>query len=166
MHRKKPPQIAPMGVLHRRFTQASPILGRGTGRSAVAGALGLALIAVASCGASVDATVGFALRDRLSRWPALAWLDPVTPIGEVSQSRGTTVYLDGIVARHLPLLGQGLYELVDDSGAIWVLSPTAPPPLGTALTVRAVLQYEQILLRGQDIGEYYAQELERLPREE
>ncbi len=129
------------------------------------GVVGLALVAVTSCGASVDATVGYSLRDRLSTWPGLAWLDPVTPIGEAGQSRRDPVYLAGTVERQIPLVGQGLYELVDDSGAIWVLSTAAPPPVGTPLTLRATLQYEQILLGGQDIGEYYAEELERLPQE-
>ena len=138
-----------MNPLNRRFTHLTVV--------------GLALVAIASCGASVDATVGYALRDRLSRFPGLAWVDPVTPIAEVGESRRPTVYLAGRVERHLPLVGQGLYELVDDSGAIWVISAGMPPPVGTVLTVRATILYEQILLRGQDIGDHYAEELERLP---
>jgi hypothetical protein len=141
-----------MNSLNRRFTHLSVV--------------GLALVAIASCGASVDATVGYALRDRMSRVPGLAWLDPVTPIAAVGQSRRTTVYLAGAVERQLPLVGQGLYQLVDDSGAIWVISSGTPPPVGTVLTVRATIQYEQILLRGQDVGEHYAEELERLPQGE
>ncbi|WOD39515.1 hypothetical protein [Nodosilinea sp. E11] len=129
------------------------------------GVVGLALVAVTSCGASVDATVGYGLRDRLSTWPGLAWLDPVTPIGEASQSRHATVFLTGTVERQIPLVGQGLYELVDESGSIWVLSATPPPALGSQTTLRATIQYEQILLQGQDIGAYYAEELERLPLE-
>jgi hypothetical protein len=138
-----------MNPLNRRFTHLTVV--------------GLALVAIASCGASVDATVGYALRDRLRRLPGLAWVDPVTPIAEVGESPRTTVYLAGRVERHLPLVGQGLYELVDDSGAIWVISTGMPPPVGTVLTVRATILYEQILLGGQDIGEHYAEELERLP---
>lgn len=129
------------------------------------GAVGLALVAVTSCGASVEATVGYSLRDRLSTWPGLAWLDPVTPIGEAGQSQRDAVYLAGTVGRQLPLVGQGLYELTDDSGSIWVLSAAAPPPQGDSITLQATIRYEQILLRGQDIGEYYAEELERLPQE-
>lgn len=140
-----------MNALKRRFTHY--------------GVVGVALVAVTSCGASIDATVGYRLRDRISQWPGLAGLDPVTPIAEVGQSRRATVYLTGTVERHLPLMNQGLYELTDDSGAIWVLSGAAPPPVGTMLTVRATIQYEQILLRGLDIGEYYAEELERLAQE-
>ncbi len=140
-----------MNPLNRRFTHLTVV--------------GLALVAIASCGATVDATVGYALRDRISGLPGLAWVDPVTPIAEVGQSRRATVYLAGRVDRHLPLVGQGLYELVDDSGAIWVISASTPPPVGTMLTVRATIHYEQILLRGQDVGEHYAEELERLPQE-
>jgi hypothetical protein len=128
------------------------------------GVVALALVAITSCGASLNATAGYTLRDRLSRWPGLAGLDPVTPIGEASQSGRATVYLAGTVERQLPLVGQGLYQLVDDSGAIWVVSATEPPSVGDAVAVRAVIRYEQILLQGQDVGEYYAEELERLPQ--
>ncbi|PSR16877.1 hypothetical protein C8255_15510 [filamentous cyanobacterium CCP3] len=131
----------------------------------VGSGVGLVLVAMTSCGASLDATVGYGLRDRLSTWPGLAWLDPITPIAEVSQTQPSTVYLAGTVERQLPLVGQGLYELVDESGAIWVLSGEAPPPVGTQIAIRAAIQYEQILLQGQDIGQHYAQELERLPQE-
>lgn len=141
-----------MNSLNRRFTHLSVV--------------GLALVAIASCGATGDATMGYVLRDRISRLPGLAWLDPVIPIAAAGQSHRATVYLAGEVDRHLPLVGQGLYQLVDDSGSIWVISAESPPPVGTVLTVRATIQYEQILLRGQDIGEHYAEELERLPRGE
>ncbi|MGB3309723.1 MAG: hypothetical protein WBG32_24055 [Nodosilinea sp.] len=131
----------------------------------VGGGVGLALVAMTSCGASLDAAVGYGLRDRLSTWPGLARLDPVTPIAEASQSQQSPLYLAGMVERQLPLVGQGLYELVDESGAIWVLSSEAPPSVGTSLAIQVNLQYEQILLQGQDIGQYYAQELERLPQD-
>ncbi|WP_155523974.1 hypothetical protein [Nodosilinea nodulosa] len=131
----------------------------------IGGGVGLAVVAMTSCGASLDATVGYGWRDRLSNWPGLAWLDPVTPIAEIGQSDRSTVYLAGVVKRQLPLVGQGLYQLADGSGSIWVVSAASPPQVDTPLTIRAAIQYEQILLRGQDIGEYYAQELERLPQE-
>ncbi|MBE9109431.1 hypothetical protein IQ273_08380 [Nodosilinea sp. LEGE 07298] len=152
-----------MTHLKRRFT--SWFTRRFTRYGVVGGSVGLALVAMTSCGASLDEAVGYGLRDRLSTWPGLASLDPVTPIAEASQSQGSTVYLAGTVERQLPLVSQGLYELVDESGAIWVLSSAAPPAVGTSLTIRATLQYEQILLQGQDIGQYYAAELERLPQE-
>jgi len=144
-----------MNALNRRFTYCFTYCG----------VVGLALVAVTSCGATVEATVGYTLRDRLSRWPGLAWLDPVTPIAAASQNRGATVYLAGTVERQLSLVDQGLYELADDSGSIWVLSAEASPPVDASVALRATIQYEQILLQGQDIGEYYAEELERLPSE-
>lgn len=148
-----------MTDLTRRFTPCFPRYGM------VRGGFGLALVAMTSCGASLDATVDYGLRDRLSTWPGLAWLDPATPIADVRQNQQSPVYLVGTVERQLPLVGQGLYELVDESGAIWVLSSEAPPAVGTSLAIRANLRYEQILLQGQDIGQYYAEELERLPQE-
>lgn len=131
----------------------------------VGGGVGLALVAMTSCGASLDATVAYGWRDRLSTWPGLAWLDPITPIAEIGQSDRSTVYLEGTVERQLPLIGQGLYELADESGSIWVLSTASLPAVDSPITIRAAVQYEQILLRGQDVGEYYVEELERLPQE-
>ncbi|NJL44704.1 MAG: hypothetical protein HC922_01055 [Leptolyngbyaceae cyanobacterium SM2_3_12] len=64
--------------------------------------------------------------------------------------------------QQLPLLGQGLYQLTDESGTIWVLTSTSPPPLGDQITIRAELHFESILMEGQEIGEYYAEELEQL----
>ncbi len=148
-----------MTVLTRHFTHWFTRYGM------VGGGVGLALVAMTSCGASLDAAVGYGLRDRLSTWPGLAWLDPITPIAEVSQNQQSTVYLEGTVERQLPLVSQGLYELVDESGAIWVLSSETPPAVGTSIAIRATIQYEQILLQGQDIGQHYAEELERLPQE-
>lgn len=151
-----------MTTLKRRFTRW--LTRRFTRYGVVGSGFSLALVAMTSCGASLDATVDYGLRDRLSTWPGLAWLDPVTPIADVSQNQPSPVYLEGTVEQQLPLVGQGLYELVDESGAIWVLSSEAPPAVGTTLAIRATLQYEQILLQGQDIGQHYAEELERLPK--
>lgn len=128
------------------------------------GLLSLTLLAVASCGASFNQTAGFAVRDRVSQFPGLAWLDPITSLAEVSQRPDQTLYLEGRVEQQLPLVGQGLYQLADQSGTIWVVTPTSPPAVGEEITIRATLHYESILMQGQDIGEYYAEELERLPR--
>ncbi|MGF1568110.1 MAG: hypothetical protein ACFCVD_08555 [Nodosilinea sp.] len=127
------------------------------------GLISLTLVAVTSCGASLSQMPGFAVRDRLSQIPGLAWLDPVTPVAEAGQNSPQTVVLAGQVSQQLPLVGQGLYQLTDASGSIWVLTPDPPPPVGEPVTLRATLQYESILIQGQNIGEYYAEELERLP---
>ena len=86
----------------------------------------------------------------------------MVPLGEVGRHGQGTVYLQGQVERHLSLVGQSLYQLQDGSGEIWVLSPQAPPSLGTQVTIRARLHYESILMADQEVGEHYAEELERL----
>ncbi len=126
------------------------------------GLIGLGLVALVGYGGSLNPSWGFTWRDRLHQLTGLAWLDPVVPLGEVDRHGQGTVYLQGQVDRHLSLVGQGLYQLQDSSGQIWVLSPQAPPPLGTQVTIRAQLHYEPILMADQEVGEHYAEELERL----
>jgi len=129
------------------------------------GLIGLALVGLAGCEISVQQTVGFSLRDRLRLLPGLAWLSPIVPIAEVDQHHQSEAYLEGRVEQHLPLLGQGLYQLIDDSGEIWVVSADSPPAVGEFVTIRAVIHYESILMQGQEIGEHYAEEVERLARD-
>jgi hypothetical protein len=125
--------------------------------------LGLvALVALVVYGGSLNPSWGFTWRDRLHQLTGLVWLDPVLPLGEVGRQGQGTVYLQGQVDRHLSLVGQSLYQLQDSSGQIWVLSPQAPPPLGTQVTIRARLHYESILMADQEVGEHYAEELDRL----
>jgi len=71
------------------------------------------------------------------------------------------VHLSGQVDQHLPLVGQNLYQLTDDSGSVWVLTPNPLPPVGESLKIEATVRYEVIMLQGQDIGEYYVEELSR-----
>ncbi len=126
------------------------------------GLVGLGLVALVGYGGSLNPNLGFVWRDRLHQLTGLAWLDPIVPLGEVGRHGQRIVYLQGQVQRHLSLVGQGLYELQDESGQVWVLSPQAPPPLGAQVRIRAQLHYEPILMADQDIGEHYAEELERL----
>jgi hypothetical protein len=129
------------------------------------GLTSLTIVAAASCGASVNQEVTYGLRNWLSNVPGLGQLDPVTAISETPEvGTGQEIYLGGRVEQSLPLLQQGLYQLVDESGAIWVLSAISPPAIGESLVVRAVVHYEPILMAGQDIGEYYVEELSRHPQ--
>lgn len=134
-------------------------------RLAYPGLLGLAVVSLAIGGAAANPSLGFSLRDRLRIVPGLGWLSPVSAIAEVGQRRQGTAYLEGQVERHLPLLDQSLYQLTDSSGSIWVLTTQTPPALGEQIALRATIHYESILMRGQDIGEYYAEELGRTIKE-
>jgi len=126
----------------------------------------LTILAAASCGASLNFDVGQAVRYQLSGAPGLGWLEPVTDIAAIRRlDFGEEVLLEGQVEQHLPLIEQGLYQLADETGAIWVISTDPPPSVGERLQVRASVQYEPILMAGQDIGEHYMQEVARYPQD-
>jgi hypothetical protein len=123
------------------------------------------LIAITSCGASLNTTVGYSLRSGFSQIPGLGWMSPITPIGKLDQEdQNQSLYLEGQVGEQLPLVGGSLYQLVDESGSIWVKTSETLPTPGQELTIRAIILYEPILIADQDIGEYYATEQERLPQ--
>lgn len=104
-----------------------------------------------------------ALKRQAGSIPGLGWMRNVTPIDQASSSQSEApVLLQGQVQQQIPLLNQWLYEIQDDSGRIWVLTETSPPPSGSVVRIRSQIRYEQVLMQGNDIGEYYAEELERL----
>lgn len=87
---------------------------------------------------------------------------PALTLQELSSERlNKTVQVEGTVLQQAPLLEGSLYQIEDATGQAWILSPQAPPELGTAVQVRGVIQYEQILVEGIDIGEFYLQEKSR-----
>jgi hypothetical protein len=126
----------------------------------------LTILAAASCGASLNFDIGQAIRNQISEAPGLGWLEPVTDIAATRRlDFGEEVLLEGQVEQYLPLIDQGLYQLADETGAIWVVSADAPPPVGERMKVRASVQYEPILMTGQDVGEHYMQEIARYPQD-
>ena len=130
------------------------------------GLCGLTIIAAASCGASFNQDIGQGIRSWLDAVPGLGWMEPVIEIAETADVQpGEEVLLEGQIERHLPLIGQGLYQLADETGSIWVISSTSPPPVGEFFRIRAAVRYEPILMAGQDIGEYYVEELARYRQE-
>jgi hypothetical protein len=134
-------------------------------RLAYPGLVGVMLVSLALGGARSSPSLGFLLREQLGNLPGLGWLSPATPIADLAQYRGGTASFGGQVTRYLPLLDGSLYQVTDNSGAIWVKTATNPPDLGQQVSLRATLRYESILMRGQDIGEHYAEELERTVRD-
>lgn len=87
---------------------------------------------------------------------------PTTPLDNLSQtSVNTTVDIVGKVKKHAPLLDSWLYQITDDTTEIWIMSTETPPEIGVSVRIRGVIQYEQILIDGTDIGEHYLQEASR-----
>lgn len=73
----------------------------------------------------------------------------------------TVVQVEGEVQKQAPLLSQSLYQIADDTSTVWVISNDSAPEVGSTLQIQGVVRYEQILVSGSDLGEYYLQETAR-----
>ncbi|MDJ0599744.1 MAG: DNA-binding protein [Crocosphaera sp.] len=93
----------------------------------------------------------------------------ITPIGEISSQPSTEstseeqiVYLEGKVVDHAPFLDRGSYQLEDDTGTVWVLTNDPLPQTGETVQITGKVTYQSIPLGGQDVGELYILEVEKL----
>lgn len=88
----------------------------------------------------------------------------VTNIREIKlqQDSEATVYLQGKVAKQVPLLKRQVYQLQDLSGTIWVLTNKTDLQQGDEVLVKGKVRYQSIPLAGKDFGEVYVEEQEQL----
>jgi hypothetical protein len=77
----------------------------------------------------------------------------------------STVYLQGTVGKQAPLLKGQLYELKDATGKIWVLSSTQPLRVDSLIRIKGKVRYQKIEIAGQNLGEAYIEEQQRLAPE-
>jgi hypothetical protein len=76
-----------------------------------------------------------------------------TPIATVEQnpSRYTDVYIRGRVVNQIGVFGQGVYEIQDNSGSLWVITDKGLPAMNSTVTVRGKAQ-EGIVVGGRSFG--------------
>ena len=88
----------------------------------------------------------------------------VTNIRDLQQNRTnySTVYLKGRVENQAPFLGTGAYEVRDATGSIWVITTEALPNKGDEVLIKGEVQYKSIPVGGQDLGEVYVTEIDKL----
>ncbi|WP_309236487.1 hypothetical protein [Microcoleus sp. FACHB-672] len=88
----------------------------------------------------------------------------ITNIRDLQQNRTaySTVYLKGRVENQAPFLGTGAYEVRDATGSIWVITTKALPNKGDEVLIKGEVQYKSIPVGGQDLGEVYLTEVEKL----
>ncbi|MEO1377219.1 MAG: hypothetical protein AAFW70_23625 [Cyanobacteria bacterium J06635_10] len=85
----------------------------------------------------------------------------VTSINELKPQKSnnnTPVYVQGKVQRKVPLLEQQMYQLDDSTGKVWVLTNQKGWKVGDKVVVKALPQYESILVAGAEMGELYLEE--------
>lgn len=90
----------------------------------------------------------------------------VTDIRDLKAQRDNNVmvYVQGKVAKQIPLLERQVYQLQDSTGTIWVLTNQTSIQQGDEVLVKGKLRYESIPLAGKDFGELYIEEQEQLER--
>ncbi len=93
----------------------------------------------------------------------------ITPIGDVSpqpstptSSEADIVYLEGKVVDRAPFLDSGSYQLQDETGTIWVLTNSPLPQTGETVQITGKVTYQSISVGGQEVGELYILEVEKL----
>ena len=87
----------------------------------------------------------------------------VTKISDLKQSKEAKVYLQGQVATRAPFLEAGAYKLQDATGTIWVITNQVPN-VGDGVLIKGQLQFQSVLVNGQELGEVYVQQEEQLER--
>ena len=65
---------------------------------------------------------------------------PVTPISSLLEVEDAEneIYVRGTVINRVAILGQGLYQVEDDTGSVWVLTEDEVPAIDTNVTVRGI----------------------------
>lgn len=86
--------------------------------------------------------------------PSVTTAQPPVPTDE------QPVYLQGEVVQRVPLLAGWLYQVEDETGLIWVMTPAIAPELGDRVTVKGTVGFESVPIADEELGDYYIQELE------
>jgi hypothetical protein len=83
----------------------------------------------------------------------------ITPIKELTpQQNNSTVYIQGKIEKHAPLLNKHVYRLNDSTGKILVLTNQKGLKVGSQIVMKGQLRYKSIPLAGQELGEVYLEE--------
>ncbi len=81
---------------------------------------------------------------------------------QAERRAGATVELAGQVRQRAPFVSSGAYQLVDDSGTVWVVTGEAElPAVGDRLRVRGTVDYRSVPAEGQEWGGAFVREGER-----
>lgn len=88
----------------------------------------------------------------------------IANLQEIQQNRTAynKVQIQGKVINIAPFLGTGAYEIQDATGSIWVISNGSLPNSGDELIIKGKVQYKSIPIAGDDLGEVYIEEQEKL----
>jgi hypothetical protein len=83
----------------------------------------------------------------------------ITPISQLTpQQNNSTVYIQGKIEKHIPLLNKHAYLLKDSTSSIVVLTNQTDLRVGSQVVFKGQLRYKSIPLAGQEQGGIYLEE--------
>ena len=72
----------------------------------------------------------------------------------------TTIKVKGTIKKIIPLLGRKAYEISDQTGSVWVITEQKIPAVGEVVSIEGILKYQDILIDGENLKEFYLQQVE------
>ncbi len=81
---------------------------------------------------------------------------------KVSKDTDSQIYLQGKVVKIVKFLDSSAYLLEDTTGSIWVYTRQELPKIGNSILIQGQLQYQNIPIEDQELGEYYVIELKQI----
>lgn len=81
-------------------------------------------------------------------------------IQEITQIKNETnltqsVIIQGKIEKSIPLLNSYAYKIKDETGSIWVVTPSQKFEQGEDVTIQGQLKYRDITIEDKDWGEFY-----------
>ncbi len=101
-------------------------------------------------------------RTRLTLLDRLGVVLKVNEIQQASQLSGASVRLQGKVGDRIPLIGQQIYQLEDETGRVLVVTSSTALRSGDTVRIRGTLRFESIPIAGKEMGGIYIEETERI----
>jgi hypothetical protein len=89
--------------------------------------------------------------------PSLISIDDV-----FKKKAGKTVYLTGKVTHLAPFVDLSAYQIEDQTGNVWVVTPETPPQVGKMVTIKGKIEYQSLPFDQQELGGFYLVELQQL----
>jgi uncharacterized protein YdeI (BOF family) len=109
---------------------------------------------------------GIAVTATILGYLGFAFANPaMTDINKIQQKdSGTRVNIRGKVISQAPFLDGGAYQIEDKTGKVWVLTQGKLPKQGEEISIEGKIEYKNIVLEQQSLGEVYLVEIGQLDR--
>lgn len=94
------------------------------------------------------------------RFPILTLLNLPSAIGDIQAMPfwfHLPVCAKGVVGDRAPIVNGQLYQLKDSTGSIWIVSPDTSLQTGQAIKIKGTLQFQSVVIEGEEQGDVYVE---------